>query len=132
MAGRAGGLRFSVLPGELAVSRLGPGEDIPAWAVAGPFTSVTRTPDELSLVCPATQVPAGVRTEGGWALLRLHGPIPFEAVGILRSILDPLAEAGIGILAFGTFDTDYILVKQAQLPRALRALAAAGHRLADR
>lgn len=126
------GLRFSVLPGELAVSRLGPGEDVPAWAVAGPFTALIRSPDELSLVCPATQVPAGVRTEGGWALLRLHGPFPLDAVGILRSVLDPLAEAGIGILALGTFDTDYILVRQAQLPRALQALAAAGHRLADR
>jgi hypothetical protein len=113
---------------EFAVCRLPPEAVLPAWADAPPFSSATRTPDELSVVCPAAGVPTGVRTERGWALLTLQGPFPFDAVGVLRALLDPLAAAGVGILTVSTFDTDYVLVKQSQLPRALRALAAAGHR----
>ncbi len=39
----------------------------------------------------------------------------------------PLAEAGVGIFALSTFDTDYVLVKRERLEAALEALSAAGH-----
>jgi hypothetical protein len=128
MSDSGSSLRFSIVAGEFAVCRLSPAAALPAWADAAPFSSCTRTPDELSVVCPAADVPAEVRAERGWALLCLQGPFPFDAVGILRAVLDPLAVAGIGIFTVSTFDTDYVLVKQPQLPRALQALAAAGHR----
>ena len=117
---------FSVLPGEFAVCRLPADTPLPAWAYASPFSSVTRTTDELSVICPAGHVPAEVRAERGWSLLGLRGPFPFDAVGILSSFLGPLAGAGIPILAVSTFDTDYVLVRTTQLPRALQVLTAVG------
>lgn len=121
---------FSVLPDEWAVARLAADAPVPAWAAApAPFASVTRTSAELSIVAPAAAVPAGVRAEGGWTVLRLQGPFAFDQTGILASFAAPLAEAGIGIFALSTFDTDYVLVRTAQRTGALAALRAAGHRL---
>jgi uncharacterized protein len=120
--------RFSILPGKWTITRLAPTAPIPAWTTApAPFLSVTRTADELSIVAPASVVPTNIRTERGWAVLQLQGPFDFDQTGILASFATPLAEAGIGIFAVSTFDTDYLLVKAAQMPAALAALRAAGH-----
>ncbi len=125
-----GRLRFSVLPGSYSVLRLPPDADVPAGVLVPPFHSVTRTPAELSVVCPEGAVPEGARVETGWALLALAGPFPFELVGVLSSVLAPLAKAGVSIFALSTFDTDYVLVKKDRLADALDALTAAGHGLA--
>lgn len=114
--------RFTVEEGSWAVARLGAAEPVPAWAESGAFSSVTRSRDELSVVCPESAVPEGIRFEGGWALLRLEGPFPFTAVGVLSSFLTPLARAGVSIVAVSTFDTDYVLVKRSDLGRAIPAL----------
>ena len=119
---------FSVLSGEWAIAQFEPQAPIPTWALAAAtFLSLTRTAEELSIVAPAAVVPAEVRAERGWALLQLHGPFAFDQTGILASFAVPLAEAGVGIFALSTFDTDYVLVKTAQLAGALAALLAAGH-----
>jgi hypothetical protein len=120
-------LRFSVLPGGYAVLRLAPDAEVPASVLAPPFHSATRTAAELSVVCPEAVVPEGARAETGWAILALEGPFPFEMVGVLVSVLAPLAAAGVGIFALSTFDTDYVLVKRERIAEALDALAAAGH-----
>lgn len=120
-------LPFSVVPGSFAVLRLAPDAAVPPGVLVPPFHSVTRTPAELSVVCPDEAVPEGARAEGGWAILALEGPFPFELTGILASVLVPLAQAGVAIFALSTFDTDYVLVKRARLDDALAALAAAGH-----
>jgi hypothetical protein len=49
--------------------------------------------------------------------------------GILKQIIDPLAQARVWILALGTHDTDYVLVREDQSQIAVNALRAAGHRL---
>jgi hypothetical protein len=115
------------LAGEFAICRLGPDEPVPAWAGSVVYACVIRTPAELSITCPVAQVPAGVRHEGGWALLQFQGPFQFGETGILSSVLAPLATAGVPILAQATFDTDYLLVKASQLEAAVQALVAAGH-----
>ena len=120
-------LRFSVLPGSFAVLRLAPDAEVPPGVLVPPFHSVTRTPAELSIVCPDGAVPDGARAERGWAILALQGPFPFELTGILASVLVPLAKAGVGIFALSTFDTDWVLVKRERLDEAVAALAAAGH-----
>ena len=103
---------FSVIRGEWAVVRLPPGEAMPHWSLSPiEFTSITRTSDELSIVCPASMVPDGQRADQDWTLLKLHGPFQFDQVGVLASFATPLAEAKISILAVSTFDTDCILVK---------------------
>jgi hypothetical protein len=115
------------VPGEFAVCKLAVGSTVPPWATAGDFFSVTRTADELSIVCPADAVPDGVTAERGWLCLRVAGSMPFTLVGVLAALTVPIAVAGVGVFAVSTFDTDYLLVKEADLPRAVAALRAAGH-----
>lgn len=122
------GLRFSVVAGQFAVCRLSPHEAIPGWAHSSVFSSITRTADELSIICPASQVPSGIQAEDGWAFLKLHGPFALDTIGVLRSVACALAEVEVSVLAVGTFDTDYFLIKQVHVPRAVEALEAAGHR----
>ena len=120
-------MRLTVVPGRFAVCRLGAQDPIPAPLLGARLVSITRTAAELSIVCPEELAPAGARCESGWAWLALEGPIPFTATGIMSSLLAPLAEARIGIFALSTYDTDAILVKQAQLEGAVSALERAGH-----
>ncbi|HKB69353.1 MAG TPA: ACT domain-containing protein, partial [Thermoanaerobaculia bacterium] len=81
--------RVTVEPGSWAVARLDPGAALPEWTAGDGFCSITRTRDELSIVCPEAAVPAGVRAERGWAMLKLSGPFPFTATGVLSSFLAP-------------------------------------------
>lgn len=122
----AGPLVLSPLPGRWAVCRLHAEAAVPAWAEGGSFFSATRTREELSIVCEEAAVPEGVRSEKGWAALRLHGPIPFGTTGVLASLTSPLAAAGISLFALSTFDTDYLLVKAEVLGEAVSLLRKSG------
>jgi len=106
---------------------MAPGTTIPEWATSSKFFSITRSADELSVVCDEDCVPAGVRSEAGWACIHLHGPFPFQMTGVLAAILNPLTAANIGIFAVSTFDTDYILIKSDEVQAAEQTLSAAGH-----
>jgi hypothetical protein len=125
-------LELELLSGEFAVCRLEAGVTVPEWALTGSLASATRTADEVSIVCPASEVPAGVRAENGWHCLKIRGPLPFSLTGVLASVVQPLAEAGISLFALSTYDTDYVLVKAETFPRALEALSVAGHRIVGR
>jgi hypothetical protein len=117
----------------MAVCRLPPGAPLPAWALAGSgFASITRTADELSIVCTETLVPAGVQAESGFRVLKVQGPLPFEATGIIARLAAVLAAAGISMLALGTYDTDYLLVRESRLDAAIAALRADGHTVQGR
>ena len=112
------------LNGELVILQLQSGATTPAWLnfAAPPLVSVTHTADELSVVCPLSEVPAGITFEAGWRAFRVEGKQDFSAVGILSSILSPLAAAGISIFSISTFDTDYILVRASVLEKARNVL----------
>ena len=115
-------------PQRLALCRLDPMDPIPDWVPDGPLLSVTRTDDELSILCPdGPHIPAAIRTERGWRALVVQGPLPFEAVGILAALSGCLAAAQVSVFVLSTYDTDYVLVKEDQLERAISALRAAGH-----
>lgn len=124
------GQRFRALSGHFAVCRLTPDSPVPAWAV-GPFVNITFTVDETAIICPAERVPAGVRADRDWRVLKLVGPFPFTAVGVLASLATPLADAGISLLSIATYDTDYFLVKGDVLEQAVSVLVAAGHTKID-
>ncbi len=119
-------LTLEIVAGELAVCRLDTNAAIPDWA-SGPITSITRTVDELSIVCCQEEVPASVRSELGWRCLRVVGPLEFSMVGVIASFTGILATANIGVFVVSTFDTDLVLVKQADLEPAIESLTAAGH-----
>ncbi len=115
-------LELTILPVRLAICRLAPGEPIPAWALGGELCSITRTPEELSVVCDEGHPPAGTEAQRGFRALRVEGPLPLEAVGILSSLTAPLAAQGISVFALSTHDTDYLLVREGLLARAVRVL----------
>ena len=113
-------LELLILDDRLAVCRLDQGSGVPSWATGGDFFSITRTSEELSVVCQDSIVPEGVRAVKGWRVMRVVGTFEFSMVGILASLTTPLAEAGIGLFALSTFDTDYLLVKEDDLGRRSR------------
>jgi hypothetical protein len=121
-------LTLVLLKGRYAVSRLEPGCAIPLWA-AGSFVSMTRTHEELSIVCPEDNVPDGVETERDWRGLAIVGRLDFSLVGILSSLLGPLAKAGIPVFVTSTYGTDYLFMKQERLEQALEVLRKAGHEI---
>lgn len=125
-------LRFSVAGQGLVICRLEADAIVPAWAPRGAFFSVTRTQEELSLVCAEERVPADVKRSGRCALLKLHGPFPLTETGVASAFVSPLAEAGVPVFLIATFDTDYVLVPEERLEVALAALKQAGHELEER
>jgi uncharacterized protein len=118
---------LNLLPGEYAICRLEPDAADPTWAREARVSVIARTAEELSVLCSAERVPAGVKCEGGWRMFKFQGPFAFTQTGILAAVLAPLAQARIGILAVSTFDTDYVLVKEAELARAKDVLVEARH-----
>lgn len=115
-----------VIPGCFAVSRLAADDQLPTW-VDGEFYSISRTSNELSIVCEQQFVPEDVKSEQNWALLAVSGPLEFTAVGVIASLTDPLAEAGISVFVLSTFDTDYLLIGKDSLVKAKNVLTGAGH-----
>jgi len=114
------------------ICRLVPTAAIPDWAKSGGFVSITRTDDELSIVCAEADVPGDVKSDRGWRCFKVAGPLDLSLTGVLASLANPLAEARINIFALSTFDTDYLLVKEDKVSRAAEVLIRSGHRLANR
>jgi hypothetical protein len=119
--------RIRLLPDSVSVCRLPADAQIPRWALTSPVFSITRTTEELSVVCNTEGVPQDAQAQGPWRIFQLEGPIPFTETGVLAKILNPLAERKIGIFSISTFDTDYILVAANDVESAASALRAAGH-----
>jgi uncharacterized protein len=120
-------LKFRQLSGAYAICRLPSDASIPQFTAPAPFTSITRSADELSIVCPANQAPKNAKCDGPWTCFKLEGPFPFSQTGVLASFINPLAEKGLSIFAISTFDTDYVLVKEEHAGTAREILHAAGH-----
>lgn len=117
---------FTHLRDTFAIVRMPPSEEIPRWA-SGEFVSITRTADELSVVCKESAVPAGSHADRGWECLRVEGKMPLTMVGVAAEFTSLLAKAGVSVFLISTFDTDYVLVKGDALERAADALRGGGH-----
>ena len=120
-------LTLKILPDRLAVCRFEPASPLPAWVNQPGFYSVTRTADELSVVCSEARVAPGTESESGWRCLQLVGPFTFSEIGILASLTRPLAQSGVCVFVISTFDTDYLMVKEKDLATAIDTLRAQGH-----
>src|SRR5882762_5303880 len=103
MAAATRHLELSLLPERFAISRLATEPPLPAWGTQGPFFSVTRTGDELSIVTELSRVPVGVQSQPAWRVLKVHGPFVLSEIGILATLATPLAEAKISLFAVSTF-----------------------------
>ncbi|PRX51068.1 hypothetical protein B0I33_101221 [Prauserella shujinwangii] len=123
-------LAIDVRPGEYAVARLDAGAAAPVGLFdrsGDALVSVTRTGGELSVICPAEAAPAGARVQDGWRLLTVRGPLAFTLTGVIAALSSELAAAGVALFTLSTFDTDHVLVRAADLDRAVAALEASGH-----
>lgn len=120
---------LKVLADCFAICRLNADATLPPQVLRQTFFSITRTPDELSLVLPEAAAPAGDQTSTGWRCLQLAAPLDFGLVGVLAGISGCLAQAGISLFTISTYDTDYIFIQQADLESACAALKTGGYAL---
>jgi len=120
-------LTLTVFAERYAICRLAADAEVPRWSMSGKFVSISRTPDELSIVCPENNVPSGTTSEPGWRILKCEGPLDYALPGIMASLAEPLADAGVPIFPIATYDTDYLLIKELHLETAIRALTGYGH-----
>jgi Uncharacterized conserved protein len=115
-------LTMKLLKEKYGVCRLNKTELIPEWAKNSDFFSITKTSDELSIVCFEDSIPNDIKCEKDWRVLKIEGPLDFSLIGILASISTILAQKGISIFAISTYDTDYILVKNKDIDNAIDSL----------
>jgi hypothetical protein len=120
-------LSLSLMPHTYAVCQFHPDKHIPYWALLGDFVSLTRTHEELSIVCQQDNVPDEIQAERGWRCVQVQGAFDFSVAGVNASLAIPLAEADISVLAIATYATDYILVKEENVARVIQVLEQAGH-----
>ena len=120
-------MKLRTLPDSYAVVRLQPGSELPDWVDKGPFRCVTRTDNEVSVVCRDHDVPEGESVDRGWTVLEVMGPLDFSLAGVVASLVQPLADAELPIFVISTFESDYVLIRSSDLGRAADILEDAGH-----
>lgn len=115
--------KMMLLEDVFAVCGLESDAPIPLWATeSDSFFSITKTVNELSIVCSQDRVPEGVKCENDFRCVKILGPLDFSLIGILSSVSNILANANISIFVISTFDTDYVLIKQKDIGKAIKAL----------
>ncbi|MEA3137312.1 MAG: uncharacterized protein QOC71_1593, partial [Thermoplasmata archaeon] len=120
---------LALLDEKFAVCRMDPKERTPAWVMDMPaqLVALIRTPNELCILCDEADVPrSATAVERGFRAFVLDGTIPHAVSGLLNSLTRPLAEAGISVFSLFTYDTNYLLVKDADVAKASKALEKAG------
>lgn len=115
-------LTLKLLKEKYGVCRLSAEESIPKWGKNSPFYSITKTVDELSIVCSQDCIPKDIKCEKDWRVLKIQGTLDFSLIGVISSISTILAHEKISIFAISTFDTDYILVKDKDIDKTIVAL----------
>jgi len=119
-------LQLKIFSENYGVCQLPREEKIPIWA-EGDFISITRTDEELSIVCKEKYIPKDIKCEKDWVCIKVMGPLDFSLTGILSSLAKPLAEAKISIFAISTFNTDYLLIKRNNFKKSIEILSKEGN-----
>jgi len=122
-------LKLEILNGSYSIHRFIVAAEIPAAVFKSKFYNVTRTDEELSIVCQSEIELKSNRCDSGWSCIRIAGVLDLALTGILTGISGVLAKAGIPIFAISTYNTDYILVKSDKLNSAIAALKGSGYLL---
>lgn len=92
----------------------------------GLFASICA-PDGNTIVCRYGLEPIQADVERGWRALQLDEAMGFGEVGVIASLVGPLAAAGVAVFVLSTFSTDWILIKDSAIGLASEALRATGH-----
>jgi hypothetical protein len=120
---------ISVLKDDFAICRLNAFDGIPDWALQNPLSSVTRTSEELSIVCPTNVIPENLPCEQNWKCLKIHGPLDISEVGIISKLTSALAAEEISVFVLSTYDTDHIFVKTMNIEKTVKVLTDDGHQI---
>lgn len=120
-------LTMRLLEEKYGVSRLEKDQPLPFWCQKGELYSITKTGEEMSIVCCEQYIPENIKCERDWRILKVEGPLDFSLIGILASISTLLAKNNISIFALSTYDTDYILVKEKDVNNSITALRNEGY-----
>lgn len=123
------GLTLLLLDGEFKICRFSAETPPPSSIFSADWYTLSKTDDELSVVIGVSAEFECDTVEDGWAMFKLLGPFAFDLTGIVAGISKVIAEANIGIFVISTYDTDYIMIKQANLDTATKALVGAGYRV---
>jgi hypothetical protein len=122
-------LSLKILPERMVVCRFDPAAALPDWIAEASFYSITRTEEELTIVCPESHIAPGISSEAGWRCFQVQGLLDFSEIGIIFSLTRPLAANGISVFVISTFSTDCLMVKDNDLAKAVDALTAEGHEI---
>lgn len=118
-------MKIEFISGEFSVCQI---TDVSGVDFKQQFLFVSKTDEELSLVCPSNAVPENVTSrEDGWCMMRIVGVLDFSLVGILSKIASVLAMNQISIFAISTYNTDYILIKQISFKKSIAVLRDEGY-----
>lgn len=119
-------LTFILIDGIFSLCRLAPEDSIPSWTLSSDFYTISKTSDELSVVCESQYIPAGIKQDGNWKLLKIASVLDLSLTSITAKFSTALANAGVNLCVIATYETDYILVKQEKLQPAISALQNTG------
>ena len=120
-------LTLQLLNETFTINKLQQFAEIPSILARGEMCFISRTDEELTIVCPDFMAPNNVQQELGWRCLKVDATMKLQEVGILESLLQPLSEAGVPIFAVSTYNTDYVFVHDENLVTVVQALQKAGH-----
>ncbi len=112
-------MRLKLLEPVFAVCKLSPHTQIPEWALSAEVFFLSKTQDELSVICPSAQVPATVEHSADWRCFRVDDDLEFEQTGVVATVSTPIANAGLSLFLVSTHDRDYVLVHQSNLAQAI-------------
>lgn len=119
-------LTLNILSERFGICRFNPNTSIPDWALTSRFYSITKTQEEVSIVCPEGVIPQEIMCEKGWRCLKVQGLIDFSETGILSALAQPLARKNVSIFALSTYDTDYLFVREKDLSKTIETLSQEG------
>jgi len=112
-------MKLKLLCPEFSVCKFSPKSKIPLWALESEYVFLSRTSDELSVLCPTIIIPLSVRSDRGWRCFRVDGDLEFEQIGVVSTVSTPLANAGISLFLVSTHDRDYVFLRQEKLTKAI-------------
>lgn len=120
-------LKLQLLSETYTINKLPQFAEIPSILAKGEMCFISRTDEELTIVCPDFMAPNNVQQELGWRCLKVDATMKLQEVGVLASVVQPLSDAGVPIFAISTYNTDYIFVEEEHLVNVVQALQKAGH-----
>jgi uncharacterized protein len=120
---------LTLYPLSMAICRMPESAPFPQWAKGAQILVMARTPDEVCIICPEVILPRGIPGDRNWRLFRIEAVLDLSEIGVMYTISKVFAEANVPIFVFSTFDTDYFMVREKDLERALAALYKGGHRV---